>query len=85
MSMAKYRVGATSLEDFMSRYYKLDRYTGRGEEYAAGLLSSYQVELEQNGIVFITHHDSVTGECVSYVPESNVNTPTTERQERIIL
>lgn len=70
MSMAKYRVDATSLEDFMSRYYKPDRYTGRGEEYAVGLLASYREELNRDGIAWICYHDSVTGEHVSYVPQS---------------
>jgi len=63
----KYAVEAGSLEDFMMRYYKRDRYTGRGEEYAQTLLASYQEDMDKFGIAWISHHDSVTGEVVSYI------------------
>ena len=62
----QYQVQAASVEDFLARYYKPGRYTGRGEEYAAGLLSSYQEEFDEKGWTFISHHDSVTGRVVSY-------------------
>jgi len=60
------RVEAKSVEDFLARFYKPTRYTGRGEEYAAGLLASYEAEFERNGSTFISCHDSVTGNYVSF-------------------
>lgn len=59
-------VPATSVQDFLARYYKAERYTGRGEEYAQGLLASYQKEFETEGYVFISRHDSNTGKSVSF-------------------
>ena len=62
----KDEVKAFSLEDFMDRYYKPDRYRGRGLDYAAGLLASKRADLEQDGWTIISHHDSVTGKVVAY-------------------
>lgn len=62
----KYKVDAASVEDFLSRYYKSSRYTGRGPEYAECLLTSYKKQLQQDGFTFISHHDSVTGEVVAF-------------------
>lgn len=56
----------TTLEDFMNKYYKGSRYTGRGEEYANTLLQSYKQDLEKRDFVFISHHDSNTGKIVSF-------------------
>lgn len=60
------RVEADSVEDFLSRYYKPERYIGRGEEYAQSLLRSYQNEFEQEDFAFISRHDSVTGKAVAF-------------------
>jgi hypothetical protein len=62
------RSDVSTVEQFLSRYYKPERYTGRGEEYAAGLLATYQREVEQSDFCFISHHDSVTGSIVSFYP-----------------
>ncbi|NBI07631.1 hypothetical protein [Senegalia massiliensis] len=62
----KYEVKAESLIDFMNTYYKRDRFYGRGKEYAKSLINSYKQELNQNGYVFISQHDNITGEVVSY-------------------
>lgn len=51
--------------EFLARYYRPDRYTGRGKEYAAALLESYTQEYADRGFVFISRHDSVTGRIVS--------------------
>jgi len=59
-------VECLSVEDFLERYYKPQRYHGRGAEYAAELLKDYKRKFEKNGFVFISHHDSVTGRVVSY-------------------
>jgi hypothetical protein len=62
----KYRVAARSVKDFLARYYRPERYTGRGVEYATSLLGKYQDEFKQDGFVFISCHDSVTGRVVAY-------------------
>lgn len=57
-------VDAESLEDFCSRYYKPDRYTGRGQNYAAAVLESQRRDMAVLGFVLITRHDSITGKNV---------------------
>lgn len=57
-----------SVAEFLSKYYKRDRYTGRGSNYAESLLRSYQQQADKNGYCFISHHDSSTGEVVSFYP-----------------
>lgn len=57
-----------TVEEFLARYYKPDRYTGRGEEYAAILLASHQEHCNRQGYDFISHHDSVTGRVVAFYP-----------------
>lgn len=64
--MRDYQVEAKSVVDFLDRYYKPERYTGRGEEYAAALLASYEEEVRRDGYTLISRHDSVTGKVVSY-------------------
>ena len=61
-----YRVEADSVADFLARYYKPERYTGRGEDYAACLLASHKRHLAEEGYDFIIHHDSITGRIVSF-------------------
>jgi hypothetical protein len=66
MSIWAYRVNdCGNVADFLAKYYKTDRYTGRGEEYAAGLLASYQANYDRDGFTFISRHDSKTGEIVA--------------------
>jgi hypothetical protein len=65
----KYQVPAESVADFLARYYRADRYTGRGEDYAAVLLASYTREASEDGVCAISHHDSRTGEIVAWYPE----------------
>jgi len=62
----KYQVEADSVEDFLARYYKVSRYTARGEEYAAALRASNERDLERDGVTIISHHDSKTGEVVAF-------------------
>lgn len=68
----QYEVEATSVEDFMDRYYKAERYIGRGEVYALLLLQSYKNELRDKGFTFISQHDSITGRIVSYYGDTMV-------------
>ncbi len=59
-------VTATSVKDYLDRYYKKDRYTGRGKEYAAALLSSYEADYKQYGYVCTSHHDNTVGEFIAW-------------------
>jgi len=62
----EYQMPAESVEDFLDRYYKPDRFRGRGDDYAQTLIESHQSDLEQNGYDIISHHDSITGRIVAY-------------------
>lgn len=59
-------VQADSVKDFLERYYKPDRYRGRGEEYAASLLASHEARYQAYGYDLISRHDSVTGQAVYF-------------------
>jgi hypothetical protein len=63
---ANCRVQAASVADFLDRYYKHDRYRGRGADYAAAVLASHQRDFERDGYDIISRHESVTGEVVAY-------------------
>lgn len=63
----KYQVtDVKSVEEFHNKYHKHDRYLGRGQDYAQCVINSSIEELKKYGFTIITHHDSNTGECVSY-------------------
>ena len=59
-------VDAKSVSDFLDKYYKRERYRGRGTEYAKTLLTSYELEFDKRGLCFISQHDSNTGELVAF-------------------
>jgi len=59
---------------FLEKYYRRDRYRGRGEEYAAGLLKSHQAHFEKYGYDLISRHDSNQGVGVWF------GTPTWRRE-----
>jgi hypothetical protein len=62
----KYQVEADSIEDFHNKYHKPQRYTDRGKEYMECVIKTGYEDMEKYGYTFITHHDSKTGETVSY-------------------
>ena len=64
--MRKYQVNAESVEEFCNRYYQKRAYTDRGSEYVQVVLKTAHEDLEKYGYCFITHHDSITGENVTY-------------------
>lgn len=66
----KYRVSASSIDDFRQRYTKPDRYAQRGPEYVAAVLQSAREDLEKYGFSIISSHDSITGEVVAYYPHN---------------
>jgi len=57
-----------SVEEFALKYYRPERYTGRGEEYAAVCLNGLKKAIQLSGYCFLSHHESITGEVVSYYP-----------------
>ena len=63
------RVECDTLEHFLDRYYKPDRYHGRGKEYAAAILESHREDLKKYGYDIIAKHDSVTGSVVAWFPK----------------
>jgi hypothetical protein len=64
----KYAVESHSIYQFMRDYYKPERYTGRGRDYAAYLLAAHHARVMEDGFTFISSHDSQTGETVAYYP-----------------
>lgn len=62
----QYEVKANNIENFLKKYTKHDKHEGRGNEYVQYRIKSYYEEFNKYGFCFITHHDSVTGEVVSY-------------------
>ena len=77
-----YAVEAASIEDFMARYYKKDRYTGSynyrlddGRMYSDVLLASHRQNAERDGYDWISHHDSATGEIVAWFAPQKEKTP----------
>lgn len=68
----QYAVTAASVADFLDRYYRPDRYTGRGEEYAAVVLASHEKDFARDGYTIISHHDSVTGQVVAFFGPSTI-------------
>ena len=66
----KYRVSASSIEDFRQRYTNPDRYAQRGPEYVAAVLQSAREDLDKYGFSIISSHDSITGAVVAYYPNN---------------
>lgn len=60
------KVKANSVSDFLKKYYREDRYTGRGKEYAATLLASYEEEFKEYGYCIISKHDSKSGDVCAF-------------------
>jgi hypothetical protein len=64
-------VFANDVADYLAKHYKADRYTGRGEKYAARLLKSYQRDFDTNGYCHTSKHDSVSGRVISFYGRKN--------------
>ena len=67
-SFKKYAVQADSVEDFINKYGKPKQYEERGAEYMKCCIASHEEHLKKYSYDFITHHDSKTGETVSFYP-----------------
>lgn len=55
-----------TITEFCKRYYKYERYEGRGKEYAAAVLASNTEDFDKYGYCLISSHDSVTGRAVKF-------------------
>lgn len=66
-SFRKYQVNdVSSVEEFLKKYTKHDRHEGRGKEYVESRINSYTEEFEKDGFTFMSHHESITGQVVSF-------------------
>ena len=70
----QYQVQATSVEDFLDKYYKHDRYKGRngliwGNDYSNPILKTAINDFLEYGWCIISKHDSNTGRVVSFYGE----------------
>lgn len=57
-------VRCQTTKEFLGTYYRPERYTGRGEAYAASLLASRDADYNEKGYDLISRHDSVRGVVV---------------------
>lgn len=73
--MKQYQVSAASVEDFLERYGKPQKYHLQGEEYKAILVIYHKESIGQFGFTMLSPHDSVTGKTVSYYPASPEKQP----------
>lgn len=62
-----------TVEEFLYKYYKHERFTGRGADYEKSLINSYSKDIENRGYTLISKHDSVTGDVVAFVTKSVKN------------
>ena len=69
-SFRKYEVRAANIEDFLARFTKHERHFGRGADYVKERIKSYENEFKNMGFCFMSRHESITGEIVSYYGRS---------------
>lgn len=62
----EYEVKCNSLEEFLEKYTQRSKHRGRGDDYVNIRIQSHQNDLDKYGFTFVTRHDSVTGDTVSY-------------------
>ena len=66
-SFKKYEVkDVKTIEEFLNKYGKYDRYLGRGKEYFNCCVESHKKDLERDGYTIISRHDGVTGQVISF-------------------
>ena len=58
-----------TVEEFAHKYYKPDRFTGRGQEYVNCCLESHKQSIQDEGFTCLSHHDNVTGRFIAFVPK----------------
>ena len=57
----------SNVEEFLNKYYRGDRYTGRGLDYAKAVLQSHQDDFNKWGHTLISRHESVLGQAVWFM------------------
>ena len=60
----QYATDVTTIAEFLDRYYRADRYRGRGADYAASVLISHEAYFDKHGHDLISRHESVTGQAI---------------------
>ncbi len=60
------KVKADSVKDFLEKYYRPERYHGRGEDYATAILVNHERNFRERGYDIISRHESITGQVVAY-------------------
>lgn len=55
-----------TVREFVEKYYKNSRLRGRGDNYAESIIVSHEKRFADYGYDIISHHESVTGEIVSF-------------------
>jgi hypothetical protein len=69
----------SSVEGFISRYYKSDRINREWKEenkiinLRALIIQGCKDDIKEYGICWISHHDSVTGNVVSYIENKEIS------------
>jgi hypothetical protein len=58
-----------SVDEFMTKYYKREKYTDRKNGYAESLLNDYKNYFAKNGFCVIISIDSNTGNLVTFFPK----------------
>jgi hypothetical protein len=66
--MRKYAVEAASIEDFVQRYKRSAAFAQRDKEYQKASIQSHYEDIQKYGYTLISHHDSNTGEVVTWYP-----------------
>lgn len=59
-----------SVADFAYKFLRPEKFTKLGLAYVEGSLRSLYQEILESGYVFISKHDSIIGESVTYIPSS---------------
>lgn len=57
-----------TVQEFADRYYRPERYTGRGADYAALCVKSLVEMVQKHGYCWLSHHESRTGNVVAFFP-----------------
>jgi len=58
-----------TVEEFLNKYCKHERYKGRGQDYADTVLNSAKESLKNKGNTILSRHESVTGQVVAFYRE----------------
>ncbi len=63
-------VAASSLDDFMHRYRRADRFALRSEAERESIRRCHESEIRADGIAWVAGYDSNTGQLVAWIPPS---------------